>query len=161
MIKDTKEFRLGNMIRWDTTDFKLKHGLEEAAVNNISIDRLNFISQDSPCIEPLPITKYRLQRLGFQQHENWDLGSCPFANVNLSYWANDCILLFYNQNDVDLNKEYPEQHQVGYLGGFGFQHGGLYFAATFRWIHYIHEVQNLFQAIRGKELTLKQTNEKS
>ena len=93
-------------------------------------------------IEPIPLTSEWLERFGFTF-----IKESVIENLKMSYWAKDALLLFVNESP-------PENT---YLVGYGFNIGGNYYAATNRWIDTVHELQNVYHAYRGSELTIKET----
>lgn len=86
-----------------------------------------------------PLTKNRLLRYGFTKHEE-----SSFENIKLSYWAKDCVLLFFNETPP-INT---------YLIGYGFNIGDRYYASTSRWISSEHELQNYYHCNRGIDLQI-------
>ena len=91
--------------------------------------------------EPIPLTKRWLSDMQFK--------SCPknknFPHIEMPYYAHNAVLLFYNE-------ERTRFESTLYLAGYGSMRDGGYYVTTFRWIWGVHELQNLYFALTGKEL---------
>lgn len=85
-----------------------------------------------------PLTKEVLNQLGFVLNDK-----SPFENYNLPYYVYDSVCLFYNDS--------PPYNT--YLIGYGEQRFGKYYATTFRWINNVHDLREIYKAIKGRELT--------
>lgn len=68
----------------------------------------------------------------------------PFEDIQMPYWVNDGVILFYNTGEFNEND---------FLIGYGEMRCGKYHCITFRWIRTERELKNIFSAVRGKELT--------
>ena len=90
-------------------------------------------------MEPIPLDESWLLRFGFTKCES------GFDNIDLPYWVKNGVCLFYNESP-------PENT---YLIGQGFSYENLYYAARNRWIDSVHELMNIYFAITGEELELK------
>lgn len=71
--------------------------------------------------------------------------SNAFENCALPYYAKDAVLLFFNSSPPDDT----------YLVGYGLLNKDKYYAATFRWVDKIEEVNEIYKAVTGRDLTSK------
>lgn len=93
-------------------------------------------------LEPIPLTEEWLIRFGFVKHDQG-----LFENIQMSYWAKDAVLLFFNGS-------LPENT---YLLGFGFNDiNQKYYAATMCWINSVHELQNAYHSMKQKDITISE-----
>lgn len=92
-------------------------------------------------LEPIPLTEELLVKAGFEYVVN----DGSFENISLDYWAKDALLLFTNGSE-------PKE---AYLFGYGNGYFGKYFVITGRWIYNLHDLQNVYHAWKGTELTIK------
>ena len=102
------------------------------------------------------ITEKLLKEYGFRKMEysvEYKGEGSWCTNINMSYWAKEGVLLFYNESEIIDHKKWPGVHKMAWLGGFGFYHEGQYFAATFQWIYYWEQLERLYLALTHKELT--------
>ena len=129
MIK-ANEFRIGNLLRDEISKTELKViGLTEENISTYVIDRDKFPLKNGWGIEPIPLTEECLLKFGFKQ---------------------------------------SIQHQAHYLNGFDFvidictdysrvikyKRGG----EVMTRIQHVHQLQNLYFALTGEELTIKEVN---
>jgi hypothetical protein len=105
-------------------------GLTEQDIVTYVIDRSMFPLKDGWGIEPIPLTEERLLELGFKQcgyeglfWEHEELEGLQFAGIN---WA---------------DYEFPEYQFLNYQVG-----------KVIYQIHYVHQIQNLYFTLKGKEL---------
>lgn len=68
-----------------------------------------------------------------------------FENYTLPYYAKDAVILFFNTPITKWNKS-------DFLIGYAEMKGGKYFAVTFRWINTLIQLEEIYKAVRGKEL---------
>lgn len=67
----------------------------------------------------------------------------PFEELEMPYWVNDGVILFYNTGEFNEND---------FLIGYAEMRRGKYYFVTFRWIRTEYELKTIFKAVRGKDL---------
>lgn len=101
-------------------------------------------------IDGVPLTEDWLLKFGFER-----VMKSEFKTHQMPYWAKDGVLLFYNES--------PPFNT--YLACYGewisdFKGGGEYICTGKRWIEYVHQLQNLYNALTENELTTQQVLQK-
>jgi len=132
------DLRIGNIA------FKAKTS-EAYPLSANDITNFEYSTLMKPMFQPIPLTEEWLLRFGFlKMSRGW------IENVNNPYWAKKSVLLFYTETP-------PENT---YLGGFGFthscDHASHHIAATFKWINYVHQLQNLYFVLTSEELSIEE-----
>lgn len=128
---ETSELRIGNLLRDKVTKTELRViKLTEQDIVTYVIDRSMFPLKDGWGIEPIPLTEERLLDLGFNQ--------CGYEGL---FWEHEELegLQFAGINWVDY--EFPEYQFLNYQVG-----------KVIYQIHYVHQIQNLYFTLKGKEL---------
>jgi hypothetical protein len=87
---------------------------------------------------PVPLTEEWLLKFGFKNAGIWE--------DYMPYHAKHGVLLFFNEGRT-------EYELSDYLSGYGEMRSGKYHLTTFKWIKYVHQLQNLYFALTGEELT--------
>jgi hypothetical protein len=125
------ELKIGNLLRDKVTKTELKViNLTEKDIVTFVIDRSKFPLQDGWGIEPIPLTEEWLLKFGFERHH--------------ADYANDII---YIKNVPD-NTEFEWGVYPNELGsGIQIKNRNL--------LKYVHQLQNLYFALTGEELTFK------
>lgn len=123
----TTELRIDNLVNYTTAK-------GDVLLNVIEWEDLKWLSEDEQGFNlvhnPIPLTEEWLLRFGFVKEFNADENSD-------SFYLKDCDDSFYIDYD---NSWYIGATSYGYLKG----------------THYVHQLQNLYFALTGEELTLKQ-----
>jgi hypothetical protein len=130
-----EDLRLGNLI-YNT----------KGEVDTVIIDALIYMLTypDPICqAKPIPLTEEWLLKFGFNSNS-----PCKdFEDCGMPYYAKHGVLLFYNRNRL--------KHELCYyLIGYGSMRSGKYHISMIRWIMYVHQLQNLYFALTGEELTI-------
>jgi hypothetical protein len=127
-----QELRIGNWVEWED------ESKEQIRISSISYSgtpvNTYFIGYDNNKKEaalwefcPIPLTEEWLERLGFRK--------VPVYKGNLSH--------------LQWNKDYN-----GFFVGLQIHEGGLYYGRME--IKYVHQLQNLYFALTGEELEIKE-----
>lgn len=105
----------------------------------------SYYHVDINSITPIPLTREWLLKFGFNSNS-----PCKdFEDCGMPYYAKHGVLLFYNGNRL--------KHELcDYMIGYGSMRSGKYHIAMIKWIKYIHQLQNLYFALTGEELTVKE-----
>jgi hypothetical protein len=145
MMKAT-ELRLGNIIqdtrhpKRECTIFRLTCGIDFSITYHYDKSKeLSYSKENSDALQPVTLTKEWLLRLDFNLVEE-----SPFPLIKLPYYVKNGICLFFNESP-------PENTWLIGWADKRFDNG--YQVTTGRWIHYVHELQNIHFAITGNELT--------
>lgn len=133
MLKEN-ELRIGNLLRdkVSKTELEVIELTKENIVTYV-IDRSMFPLKDGWGIEPIPLTEEWLLGFGFEKSKQ---GSENFYHLQLRgrIWIR---FIDYDCNNLDLVQD------------------GKIIAFPFGVIKYAHQLQNLYFALTGEELTLK------
>jgi hypothetical protein len=139
----SSELRIGNLV--DTIEFKNVEVLGISTNNiGITIDSMVFVSVDVSDIKSIPITEKWLIKFGFTKYE-WMDGcfiKTSFGDLMIQFFRDE-IHLFFTKVSVDSK---------------GMMFDGRRFVGdkkTFTKIQYVHQLQNLYFALTGEELTIK------
>jgi hypothetical protein len=122
-----QELRIGNLLRDKVSKTELE--VIELTENNITtkvIDRSKFPLKDEWGLEYIPLTEEWKLKFGFEKTE-WD----NFNSYRLMIGNNEYAIILYSDGNCE----------VGDI-------------ITCK-IEYVHQLQNFYFAIKGKELTLK------
>ena len=125
------ELRIGNLViikRYISmnTNGEEKFELIETTVNFENI-------QWKKCIQPIPLTEEWLVKFGFEEKEDLNSKDYPFAHS-----------IFTKSSKSILCNEF----KIG-----GNQNGFHFYSMVY--INYVHQLQNLYFALTGEELTIK------
>lgn len=123
----TNEIRIGNYLQGRSSFVQVSRIYSEHAVG-IGKGDPYYVSGDRPCLHPIPLTEEWLLRFGFEL-------------INNDYWQSRNLELKLHWT-VNKNKMIPEFCEKRLITGYNFQH--------------VHQLQNLYFALTGEELTLKQ-----
>lgn len=129
MIK-ANELRIGNLVY----QYRYEKAQKENTISQIRRTKVFFINGASECfkdIDPIPLTEEWLLRFGFNSkyksvHTHWNIKSFGIEQAS----DED-----ENGNSIPVRQEF-------------------YYAFTIE-IKYVHQLQNLYFALTGEELTLK------
>lgn len=133
---DPKELRIGNYVFDKDWDAERPIG---------ATDIYNMVIKGSDSFEPIELTPEWLEKFGFKKKDE-----SAFENIKMKYWVHEAVCLFFNENP----------HEVSFLAGYGFNtFEGKYYGATIRWISHVHVLQNIFNSLTNKELTIKSFNQ--
>lgn len=132
---DVKELRIGNYVKF----------LEESKFNILQVDLndiCNIESDIEGVFEPIKLTKEWLIKFGFKEILNPD----TYWNAERIYIYREYALFYdetkiYNLDSGDIYYDISYQYRNG--------HG------IIKNIDYVHQLQNLYFALTGKELTIK------
>jgi len=126
---DARELRIGNLVNIGY-DCKVVRIEEYGATLNTYNGVKEFIHFHQTDIRPIPLTEERLLKIGF----------------SLSYKSE-----YKRKFDLDINTEFGYDFDLnGNVNGMqGFRHYGRYYTCE-----YLHQLQNLYFALTGLELTL-------
>lgn len=129
----TTELRIGNYHLYHMVD-KLDERVEWDEVCQIDFDDLRILSEfeDNPEYQPIPLTEEWLLKFGFEGKVS-KTSNC--GNYYLNYDAE------YGHHDMALWYQ---------RGSWCFSHTG-----RFTVLKYVHQLQNLYFALTGEELTIK------
>ena len=141
---NTKELRLGNWV-YESKSSKFPMQVETISKDYAYLDFENnqgglFECNDTDMI-PIPLNREMLGNLGFEYSSN-----------HIYEHNDDCNLLFDEPNDWNNIEKYPTQI-VG--GDAGFMSLYVPHGETIIRCLYLHQLQNFFYCITGKELTIK------
>jgi len=133
------ELRIGNYINGMTG--KMYETITSIDQGRVSTDNEN--SYNINHVEPIPLTEEWLLRLGFKLCD-----ICKdFGGLEMPYYANNAVLLFFNSNRT-------KYELSDYYIGYGSMRSGKYHVVAFKWIKYVHQLQNLYFALTGEELEM-------
>jgi hypothetical protein len=123
-----EELRIGNLLRDKVTKTELRViKLTDQDIVTYVIDRSMFPLQDGWGAEPIPLTEEWKLKFGFEKTE-WD----NFNSYRLIIGNNDYTIVLYSDGNCE----------VGDI-------------ITCK-IEYVHQLQNLYFALKGEELTKQQ-----
>lgn len=137
---DAKELKLGNMI-----NFRNREGLNQGHIVGIHKKRCTIKNERGTReskyfhMEPIPLTEEWLTRMGFYKL-NWD----DFHEEEF-----DWIYSLHKDNDIDL-----EVGQLVDKSEYKFN-VFLWSGNSLNHIKYVHQLQNLYFSLIGKELIIK------
>lgn len=133
-----EELRIGNLVQ---------HEIGVCTVNmlrgqdiGLYDEALELLGTTLKRVSGIPLTEEWLVRFGFSLIET----DIPFERPKMKYWVNDGICLFFNESPPDNT----------WLVGFADCYFGKYSVVTTDWIYYVHTIQNIYHATKGRELTL-------
>ena len=126
----SKELRIGNFCKWNGP-----HYTEQATIASLDLTEVSFKCGDYGMVadlEPIPLTEEWLEKLGFwskykSNHLKWSLYGFDIDQIS----------------DEDENGNEIPQEQI------------FHYAYQYE-IKYVHQLQNLYFALTGKELTINQ-----
>ena len=138
---DAKELRIGNYIHSVVTSCNFKRGLVEVDFNTFAKIRLQ---NALPSLEPIPLTEEWLLKFGFEKnyvmsdnHSNeYDINKTDRLDLNNKYLrvrTDNKFFSVFNHSNCNYDK-------VQFITG----------------IKHVHQLQNLFFCLVGKELTIKE-----
>jgi hypothetical protein len=141
-----EDLRVGNYLDYHGTTIHVMSITKRYCDFGYFQDSIGFMREfdrdDFP--NPVPLTEEWLLKFGF--------ALCPackdFERLKMPYYAKEGVLLFFNEHRTTYELS-------DYYIGFGEMRGGEYSAVAFRWIEYVHQLQNLYFALTGEELTIK------
>ena len=125
------ELRIGNWVVPPETPFEPVQ---------VTLDVLVYYGDD---LIPVLLTEEWLERFGFEFKEEFSV----FNDWHYPYYAKEGVVILFNKTSED---------NICYKGGYAEMREGNYHAVTTRWIHHIHQLQNLYHALTGKELVRKE-----
>ena len=127
MLKNN-ELRIGNLVKWYDVSKVLELHSEKNKFDNVCIEcEESFEWNEYNKLEPIPLTEEWLLIFGFKKRKN----------RHLFYWENKIVISEYK--DEFENFFYPK---TGYDIRFSNE------------IKYVHQLQNLYFALTGAELTV-------
>lgn len=131
---DVKELRIGNLIHFNGSreEVGVVTGIVESVFDSPATIYLNYridITTSTDKTNPIPLTEEWLLRFGFK---NTDTG------FEIKAWRENDF------NIILVGHKYAVPSSSGFFGLVNTSH-----------INYIHQLQNLYFAITGKELTLQ------
>lgn len=87
---------------------------------------------DDKFLAPIPLTEERLLKFGFEIHSDYSFRNfiLPKNNFGVSQWMENKPVVGFEET------------------------GAFYWSYGFRKIEYVHQLQNLFHALTGEELTI-------
>lgn len=128
---EASELRINNYVEYNEEIddvFSLGGWSTEINLNNQNVT-------DVRDIKPIPLTEEWLLKLGFEENKenNWFSisGGSEAIPVLVRIWAKDRIQVYYHWN-------YKQMNHIGY-------------------VNHVHQLQNLYYALTGSELTIKET----
>jgi hypothetical protein len=127
---DPKHLRIGNYIRYNEK-FPYDPELELDNEGPLSEDDFNHMLIDSEFrknAEYIPLTAEWLERFGFK-------------STSEGYWADDNLEVGYTTTDENMQYEYLSIKSMTEMVD----------------LKYVHQIQNLYFALTGSELTIKET----
>ncbi len=128
------ELRLGNYYRVSRVDsFGEDIIYVEAKIETLEITHGELVDPISP--EPIPLTEGWLKKFGFD-NKDYKKG---YIGIDVNHTD---FVLCYPKTHIEHSKYFCWEHQHGRLPMFN----------EFKWVH---ELQNLYFAITGEELTIK------
>jgi hypothetical protein len=123
------ELRIGNYLQGKTRFVKVTKIYSEHAIGIGSGDPY-YVSGENPCLTPIPLTEEWLLKFGFKK------------NIDTSYSRNDISLFI----DKRLKTNLFLQENMNDFKWFGYECK----------IQYVHQLQNLYFALTGEELTINE-----
>jgi hypothetical protein len=129
---DAKELRIGNSVYYHISD-EIDSRKEWDEISTIDAKDLEWLSNhDDPDYKPIPLTEEWLTKFGFNSkyksvHVHWNLSGFGLEQAS----------------DVDDDGNSIPQKQV------------FYYEFVYE-IKFVHQLQNLYFALRGEELTIKE-----
>ena len=125
-----RELRIGNLVySKETNQLQKITGLTD---ENPFIDAITFDYTNYDEIEAIPLTEEWLLKFGFEKN---------FENL-IEILINKNQSLHFDETDNFMSLYIPINHEFIYL--------------VFKHIKYVHQLQNLFFALTGEELEIKQ-----
>ena len=156
---DARELRLGNLATINNPEYhpqmkdvpmvvtsisELQGNLDPEPYYSIRLEQVNknkyewcVFSQMNKYVEPIPLTKYWLLRFGLEKREQ---GVCDYFHIGINELTHDWLF--------DL--VWLKKIEGGYED-FPFYRNGKFI------IRYVHQLQNLYFALTGEELTINNT----
>lgn len=151
MDMTANELRLGNLVKLSNSDYWHKDYKNKQQIVDFDIlKEIEFHPKDEngkDLYEPIPLTEEWLVRLGFrrenkkesEQHDNYF--STSIIDINF------CLAYAHFRDDYGLYIEYTDSPHES-------DDGTKYFVSC--GIKYVHQLMNLFFALTGQELTIKE-----
>ena len=139
-----EEYRIGNILNYYIGSSVKQGIITGLSTNKIVIDHntsFNLTSEfDKRRIIQIELTEEWLLKFKFKNVGIWE--------EFMPYYVKDGVLLFFNEHRT-------EYELSDYLSGYGEMRQGKYYCTTFKWINSVHQLQNLYFALTGEELTIK------
>lgn len=92
------------------------------------------------------LTDSLLLTAAFIESKQFEL--CPpctqFEGLNMSYYARNGVLLFFNENRL--------KYELSYYAGYGEMRMGKYHAVAFRWIDKQYQLSEIYKALTGESI---------
>jgi hypothetical protein len=127
---ESRELRIGNYVNW-IIPFS-----NEYSPKKVDIKILSLINNDSDICKPIPLTEEWLLKFGFKDD-----------NVKGYFYLelNDDLYIYLNPNSMGI--------------AIKNQYEGFSDHSSFIFFKYIHQLQNLYFALTGEELTTQELNQ--
>ena len=143
---EAKELRIGNYVYYSIEDSMEDDRIELVEVDNINhygineIDDFNggdYSIREEDYLRGIPLTEEWLIKFGFFEES--------LSQFVLKWQDNDNCRSYFVYSDwctISVNHSYSDAHEDDYV--------------VHREIEYVHQLQNLFFALTGEELTIKE-----
>lgn len=130
------ELRIGNLFKY--SDNAIIKPEKRGVISSIIADDISFLahSYNENLIEPIPLTEEWLLSFGFDKKES---STSSLWHIGINYITKDFLFdLVWLENPETINAPNAPFYRNG-----------------MHTIFYVHQLQNLYFALTGKELTLK------
>ena len=125
------ELRIGNLVKWYDVSKVLELHSEKNKFDNVCIEcEESFEWTEYNKLEPIPLTEEWLLKVGFQERKD----TSNFSN----FWIGENPL---TRDWLFVIKGFKEDNDFFFMNGF-------------HKIKYVHQLQNLYFALTGAELTV-------
>jgi len=146
------ELRIGNYLQDQNGNTLVVVHLSNESIGATVVDRAKYPLPDGWQMQPIEINSYILENCGFELYDNYtDDSFVDFIFESYRIWKSKYIYIAIHNNqeggyDLGLSRQLQETIQIDEIDSDSINITSL---------KYLHQLQNLYYSITGKELKVK------